>query len=146
MSANFTSIVNDDFVSPSSLSSAFPLKSNQASYADLLSGATVSAAVPADAVFVFCNGNAPQSLVLPSASPAGKDLIILTRSANAVNSVSSGGSLVNNVLQGTYVATSGSVASASSVILLGVAGSWVHLVSNGSAWVVVARNKNNNVL
>lgn len=125
MSASFSSIVNDDLVLLSLLNSFFPKNSTQVSY-DALTAA--SATVPSDALVVFCTPGAAQTLTLPSASQAGRDLIVVNRAAFAISSASSN---VINIQDASIVGTA---------LLPSGAGEWVHLVSNGVYWLAIAKN------
>ena len=78
--------------------------------------------------WIICNGTGTITVTLPSASLwTGRDLVIKTIAAQAVNSASS------NVVP---LAS----ATAGTAILANTAGKWARLVSDGTNWVIMAAN------
>jgi hypothetical protein len=79
-------------------------------------------------LFVFCSG--ATILTLPSPAIPNRNLVIVSRTANAVSS-----SLLNII--DIEVNPVGGTAQAG---ILSSAGGWSHLVSNGTYWVSIAKS------
>ncbi len=130
------SIVNND-MDVNALNSLYPKYPGQIS---LISTITVPQVLPNDASYVFCNAAGAINLVLPSAAPSGKNLFIVNRTTSgAVTSQSASGTNLAVVID-IEVDPNVLPAVPQAGILPATAGSWVHLVSNGTYWVAVSKS------
>ena len=134
------SIVNND-LDVNALNYFNPKYSKQDSYA-VLTTATTPQVLSNETVFVFCNNSSSGviNLVLPSLSPAGKNLFIVTRNAFAVSSQTAAG-VANSVIIDIENNPNATTPILQNTILpISTAGAWVHLVSNGTYWVAVSKS------
>lgn len=122
-------VIDNNKLSPSALKGITSLSksSNQASYT-VLTGTSYTVA---DELVLFINGSGAFTLTLPSASSnAGRNLFVVQRSGT--NAISTSPNIIDIDADANGAVTQ-------TGLLPAVAGTWAHLVSNGTNWVVVAK-------